>query len=152
MQTPSLPLPAAPVSGCQLHGLPCRPCQEFSIHMSLYAYGITLKKGQMRLTQPNNQPVNHGAALCMELLFPKPLFLVWMDSLWALCIRQERLFRLESDVYLSIPCSWGLGESQMSEMRNILPVWMVICLKTVLRQSLCVSCVLSLSLSHTHAP
>lgn len=41
---------------------------------------LHFKKGQMRLTQTNNQPANHSAALCVKLLSPELLFLLRMGS------------------------------------------------------------------------
>lgn len=127
MQKPSLPLPAAPVSGCQLHCPLRRTCQEFSIHMSCYADHIALKKGQMRPTQPNNNlPVNHSAALCRKLLFPEPLFSVRMGSLWAPCTSQEHMVyfanhRLESKRYFYPFSAHGsFREGKITVMRTIL--------------------------------
>lgn len=159
MQKPSLPLPAAPVSGCQLHCLLCKNCQEFSIHMSCYAYHIALKKGQMRTTQPNNQPVNHYAALCMELLYPKPLFSVRMGSLWTPGTRQERMVYFANwclgskrQIYPS-SAHGGWGNCKMTALRKVLSEGMVLGLKTVLKYlSVSVYFIPSFSLFHRHVP
>lgn len=45
---------------------------------------LHFEKGQMRLTQTNNQPANHSAALCVKLLSPELLFLLKMGSPWVL--------------------------------------------------------------------